>query len=98
MRSVAEVNRAIDSWADQAITEKVRKHSLTLELARLDELQAVFYQRALAGDTQCGVLILKIVERHGVMLGPHVPQTAVLKIVEDATPAGNLDRQNRAGR
>lgn len=50
--SVAEVNRAIDRWTDQEITDKVRKHTLFLELARLDKLQSVFYERALDGDAQ----------------------------------------------
>jgi hypothetical protein len=31
-------------------------------------------------------LVTQIIEPHGVMLGLHVPQTAVLKIVEEATP------------
>lgn len=91
--SVAEVNRVIDLWADQTITDRIRKHTLTLELARLDELQQVFYQRALEGDVQCGALVTKIIERCGVMLGLHTPQTAVLKIVEDAGPKQtNTDR------
>ena len=40
------VNFAIDRWADQAITDKARKHGLALDLTRLDELQEVFYQLA----------------------------------------------------
>jgi hypothetical protein len=43
---VAEVNEAIDRWVGQVITDKARKHSLALELARLDELPEVFYRRA----------------------------------------------------
>lgn len=61
--TVDEVNRIIDQWADQAITDKVRKITLSLELARLDELQLVFYQRAIQGDVQCGALVTKIIER-----------------------------------
>jgi hypothetical protein len=67
--SVAEVNRIIDAWAESAIDDKFRKHSLALELARLDELQHVFYRRALEGDTNCGLLVCKLIERRGVMLG-----------------------------
>lgn len=44
--SVAEVNRVIDFWADQTITGRIRKHTLTVELARLDELQQVLRLRA----------------------------------------------------
>jgi hypothetical protein len=53
-------------------------------LARLDELQEVFYQRALEGDVSCGALLTKIIERRCVMLGLHTPQTAVLHIVDEA--------------
>jgi hypothetical protein len=84
--TVAEVNRIIDLWADQAITDKVRKHTLTLKLARLDELQQTFYARALEGDVQCGALVTKIIERRSVMLGLQTPQTAVLQIVNKAAP------------
>jgi hypothetical protein len=46
----------------------------------------VFYQKAvLEGDVQCGVLATKIIERRGVMLGLHTPQTAVLKIVKETS-------------
>jgi hypothetical protein len=48
--TVCEVNGAIDRWADSTITDKTRKHTLALELARLDELQETFYARALEGD------------------------------------------------
>jgi Tfp pilus assembly PilM family ATPase len=43
--SVAEVNRVLDLFANATITDKVRKHTLALELARLDELQEAFYDR-----------------------------------------------------
>ena len=37
-----EVNAVIDRFADATIDEKTRKHSLALELARLDQLQEPF--------------------------------------------------------
>lgn len=77
-------NEAIDRWAASAI-DKTRKTTLALALARLDELQETFYARALEGDVQCGALVTKIIERRCVMLGLHTPQTAVLKIVDEAT-------------
>ena len=43
--SVAEVNRVLDLFANATITDQVRKHTLALELARLDELQEAFYDR-----------------------------------------------------
>jgi hypothetical protein len=59
---------------------------VTLELARLDELQEIFHARALDGDVQCGALVTKIVERGCVMLGLSTPRTVVLQIVEEVTP------------
>ena len=42
-------------------------------------------------------LVTKISERRGVMLGLHVPQTAVLEIADDATPReAGTDRIERA--
>jgi hypothetical protein len=38
--SVAEVNRVIDRWAETAVNPEVRKHTLALELARLDQFTA----------------------------------------------------------
>jgi len=43
--SVAEVNRVLDLFAIATITDQVRKHTLALELARLDELHEAFYDR-----------------------------------------------------
>jgi transposase len=84
--SVAEVNKAIDFWAETAIDDKLRKTTLCLELARLDQMQEVFHARALQGDVQCGALVTKIIERRCTMLGLHAPQTATLQIVENAEP------------
>lgn len=83
--SVAEINAVIDNWASSSIDDQIRKHTLCLDLARLDELQQVFHQRALQGDVACGALITKIIRRC-VMLGLATPQTAVLQIVDCATP------------
>jgi hypothetical protein len=84
--SVAQINQAIDRWAELAIDDKTRKHTLCLELSRLDELQEVFYARALEGDVQCGALITKIIERRCTMLGLYTPQTATLQVIEAETP------------
>jgi hypothetical protein len=43
---VTEVNAVIDRFADATIDEKIRKHSLALELARLDQLQETFFTQA----------------------------------------------------
>jgi hypothetical protein len=68
------------------LTSEARKHGLALELARLDELQRAFYEKALGGNVASGQLCEKLIARRCVMLGLHAPQTAVLKIVDEATP------------
>lgn len=57
------------------ITERIREYTLTLELARLDELQQVFYERAKEGDVSAGALVTKIIERRGLILGLHRPRS-----------------------
>jgi len=84
--TVAEVNKALDRFTETTIDDKVRRHTLALELARLDELQETFYARALEGDVQCGALITKIIERRCTMLGLYTPQTATLQVIEAETP------------
>jgi hypothetical protein len=84
--TLAEVTRVLDRFTETTIDDKTRKHTLALELARLDELQETFYARALEGDVACGALITKIIERRCVMLGLYTPQTATLQVIEAETP------------
>jgi hypothetical protein len=85
--ALSEVNRALDEFADLTIDDRLRKNSLALELARLDAMQLVFYERAIKeGDVNSGMLVAKLISVRCSMLGLHTPQTAVLKIVEDAAP------------
>src|SRR5215467_1463712 len=80
--TLAEVRKVLDRFAETTIDDKTRKHTLALELARLDELQETFYARALEGDVACGALITKIIERRCTMLGLYTPQTATLQVIE----------------
>jgi DNA-binding transcriptional MerR regulator len=84
--TLAEVSKVLDRFTETTIDDKTRKHTLALELARLDELQETFYARALEGDVQCGALITKIIERRCTMLGLYTPQTATLQVIEAETP------------
>jgi hypothetical protein len=94
---VAEINPVIDRWSSVALTAEARKHGLALELARPDELQRTFYEKALEGDIASGALCEKIIARRCVMLGLHAPQPAVLKIVDEATRREtSTDRIERA--
>jgi|AmaraimetFIIA100_FD_contig_101_549762_length_1169_multi_9_in_0_out_0_1 hypothetical protein len=84
--TLAEVHKVLDRFAETTIDEKTRKHTLALELARLDELQTVFHDRALAGDVHCGALVAKIIERRCTMLGLYTPPAATLQVIEAEAP------------
>ena len=84
--TLAEVSKVLDRFTETTIDDKTRKHTLALELARLDELQETFYARALEGDVACGALITKIIERRCTMLGLYTPQTATLQVIEAEAP------------
>ena len=94
--TLAEVSKVLDRFTETTIDDKTRKHTLALELARLDELQETFYARALEGDVACGALITKIIERRCVMLGLYTPQTATLQIIEAETPRETSTERLRA--
>jgi hypothetical protein len=76
------INRALDKFCDAQLTEQTRKHTLSLELARLDALQAVFMRQALAGDVQSGMLVEKIIARRSLLLGLAAPPTSVLQVID----------------
>ena len=94
--TLTEVSRVLDRFTETTIDDKTRKHTLALELARLDELQETFYARALEGDVACGALITKIIERRCVMLGLYTPQTATLQIIEAEAPRETSTERLRA--
>src|SRR5262245_42010046 len=94
--TLAEVHKVLDRFAETTIDEKTRKHTLALELARLDELQETFYARALEGDVACGALITKIIERRCTMLGLYTPQTATLQVIEAEAPRETSTERLRA--
>jgi hypothetical protein len=79
-----------------AIFTETTIDALAFELARLDELQEIFYARALEGDVACGALITKIIERRCVMLGLYTPQTATLQIIETEAPRETSTERLRA--
>ena len=94
--TLAEVSKVLDRFTETTIDDKTRKHTLALELARLDELQETFYARALEGDVACGALITKIIERRCVILGLYTPQTATLQIIEAEAPRETSTERLRA--
>jgi hypothetical protein len=67
-------------------SDPVRKHTLALELARLDELEEVFLEQAKGGDVQAARLVTKIIERRCLMLSLHALHTAALQVVDASAP------------
>jgi hypothetical protein len=65
---IAHVQAVIDRCC-RPIDEHLRKHTLLLELERLDELEQVFSQRARNGDAQAAMIVLQIAERRAAYLG-----------------------------
>ena len=94
--TLAEVSKVLDRFTETTIDDKIRRHTLALELARLDELQETFYARALEGDVACGALITKIIERRCTMLGLSTPQTATLQVIEAEAPRETSTERLRA--
>jgi hypothetical protein len=94
--TLAEVHKVLDRFAETVIDDKTRKHSLALELERLDQLQQVFGTRALEGDVQCGALVAKLIERRCLMLGLATPPATTLQIIEAQAPQPSSTDQIRA--
>src|SRR5215831_8090710 len=84
--TLAEVHKILDRFAETTIDDKTRKHSLALELERLDQLQQVFGTRALEGDVASGALVAKIIERRCTMLGLYTPPATTLQVIEARAP------------
>jgi hypothetical protein len=94
--TLAEVHKVLDRFAETVIDDKTRKHSLALELERLDQLRQVFGARALEGGVQCGALVAKIIERRCTMLGLYTPPTATLRVIEAEAPRQRSTEQIEA--
>ncbi len=90
----SDVLAALDRYAATSISDRTRRHNLALELARLDDLQTAYYEKAKGGDLQAAQLVAKLIERRCIILGLHTPQQAVVQIIEaDAPPRPtNTDR------
>jgi hypothetical protein len=84
--SVRDVHEIINRWSDNCIDDRLRKNSLALELERLDQLQSAFFERALDGDAQSGILCVKIVSHRSQLLGLCSAQQHVVQILESAAP------------
>jgi orotate phosphoribosyltransferase len=66
--SVAHVQAIVDRQCTP-IDEHLRRHTLLIELERLDELEKVFAHKARNGDAQAAMLVLEIRDRRAAYLG-----------------------------
>ena len=67
---------AVDAWLQKTAVELGRHHrreALRLELARLDRLQAAFWDRAMVGDYHAAEVLLKVSARRCKVLGLDKP-------------------------
>lgn len=91
--SLQRVRDTISNWADAELHGlRLRKDTLALELARLDEMESAFYQDALAGNSKAGALCLRIGQCRALLLGLNLPQTHVLQIVNEPPRKTGIDR------
>jgi len=71
--SIEDVNQVLDIFTEQTLTNRLRSHSMALDLERLDKIQKVFEAQARQGDIKAAHLCVKICERREVLLGLCVP-------------------------
>jgi hypothetical protein len=76
---VAEINQVIDA-VSEPITPEYKIRAISVELERLDAMQAVFHARAVEGDADAGHLCLRISERRSSLLG--LDQPAKFDVIE----------------
>ena len=55
------------------VSPEMRRQALALDLERLDQVQSVFYERAMDGDAASAAIALKVSERRAALLGLDVP-------------------------
>jgi hypothetical protein len=67
--SIDDVNDVLDRFSYQTLTERLRTHTLALELERLDSMQQVFEKQARSGDIQAAALVTRLIERRCILLG-----------------------------
>jgi hypothetical protein len=66
--SVAHVLAVVDRMC-RPLDEHTLKHTLLIELERLDELEKVFARKARNGDTLAAMIVLEIRDRRAAHLG-----------------------------
>src|SRR6516164_6973398 len=71
-----EVEEAIDRRLDYEVDNRMRLRAVKLSAARLDALRVPFFEKAMKGDAQAGLLCVKIEERLALLFGLDQSPTA----------------------
>ena len=80
--TIADVNDVLDGFASMTLTDRLRTHTLALEIERLDELQRVFERQARTGDLAAAAMVAKFIERRCILLGLAAPPRVDPQLIE----------------
>jgi len=90
--STTEIDEALDRVLPK-IDNAAKLRIIALDLDRLDEMLKVFLLRAVEkGDTQSGLLVVKILERKAALLGLDSPQKLDIVQVQAAAEPNRFDK------
>jgi hypothetical protein len=90
----AEVSEIVERMCTP-VSPAMRRQVLALDLERLDELMATFYEEARTGDASAAVIVLKVSERRASLLGLDVPASVRgdnIQLPAAAKEPSSLDR------
>jgi hypothetical protein len=82
--TVDDVHAVLDRHPIEVDRDQYLKRALALQLVQLDELEVVFREKARAGDTASGMLLVKIAERRSCLLGLNAPIGHAVAVVQHA--------------
>src|SRR5215467_1647177 len=107
-KSVRQIAREFGCGPDQVsaiieracapVSPEMRRQVLALDLERLDQLQTVFYERAMEGDAASAAIALKVSERRAALLGLDVPASVrgdPVQLTIQAAPETSTERISR---
>ena len=77
-----EVEEAVDRRLDFVLDNRARLRAVKLSTARLEALMVPFFEKALKGDAQAGLLCVKIEERLSLLLGTDHPTTSRVDVYQ----------------
>jgi hypothetical protein len=82
--TIDDVHAIVDHHPIEVDRDQYLKRALALQLVQLDELEVVFREKARAGDTASGMLLVKIAERRSTLLGLNAPIGHAVAVIQHA--------------